>query len=405
MPAVIIEPEIYWVGVNDHTTDLFEGLWPITREGVSYNSYLVKANKSAIIDLAKSVKVEEYIERVNEVIPVSGIDYIILNHMEPDHTSILKVIKKLAPKAEILCSAKAAPLVENFYGITDNVRIVQDGEELDLGGKKLKFFMTPFIHWPETMMTYDTGSQILFSCDAFGSFGALRGGIFDDQYTDFDFFIKEALRYYANIVASFSSQVLKGIEKLSEIPIKIIAPSHGLVWRKDPGNIVGLYKKWAEYAKNGGEAEVTLLYGSMYGNTAAMMDAVAQGLSESGVTVDLFDVARTHGSYILPSLWSKRGVVLGAPTYENRLFPPAAHLLDLAERKAIKDKKLAYFGSYGWAGGALRELDKRLESLKWELGDSFNFVGGPTFEDFKKGEEFGKVFCELIKNKRESSPE
>jgi flavorubredoxin len=396
MPAVAIQPDIFWVGVNDHTTDLFEGLWPITLEGVSYNSYFINAEKKAIIDLAKSIKVEEYIDRINEISEISGIDYIVLNHMEPDHTSILKVIRALAPQAEIICSVKAAPMVKNFYGITEKIRIVADGEELDLGGKKLKFFMTPFIHWPETMMTYETGSQILFSCDGFGGYGALRGDIFDDDYVDLEFYEKEALRYYSNIVASFSAQVLRTITRLSETPISVIAPSHGLVWRKHPEKIIGLYKKWAEYASNYGELAVTVIYGSMYGNTGAMMDAVAQGLSSTGIPVDMFNVNRTHGSYILPYLWSRKGVVLGAPTYESRLFPPAAHLLDLAERKGIKQKKLGYFGSYGWAGGARRELDKWVETLKWELVDSFDFAGGPTLQDFREGEAFGKRFGEFI---------
>ncbi len=396
MPAVSIKPDIYWVGVNDHTTDLFEGLWPITLEGVSYNSFLVNAEKKALIDLAKSIKVEEYLGRINEITAISGIDYIILNHMEPDHTSILKVIRELAPQAEILCSAKAAPMVNNFYGISDMVRIVNDGEELDLGGKKLKFFMTPFVHWPETMMTYEIEEQILFSCDGFGGYGALRGDIFDDEIIDYNFYIKEALRYYSNIVASFSGQVLRAIEKLNEVPVSIIAPSHGLIWRKDPGRIIDLYRKWANYASSGGEAAVTVIYGSMYGNTGAMMDAVAQGLSSAGVRIEIFNVARTHSSYILPAIWSNKGVILGAPTYEARLFPPAAHFLDLAERKGIKNKTLAYFGSYGWSGGARRELDKRLETLKWELIAAFDFAGGPTLEDFRKGESFGRAFGEKI---------
>ncbi|MGM0688712.1 MAG: FprA family A-type flavoprotein [Bacillota bacterium] len=398
MPAVAIQPDIFWVGVNDHTTNLFEGLWPITLEGVSYNSYFIKAEKKVIIDLAKSIKVEEYIDRINEISEISGIDYIVLNHMEPDHTSILKVIRALAPQAEILCSAKAAPMVNNFYGITEKIRVVSDGEELDLGGKKLKFFMTPFIHWPETMMTYETDSQILFSCDGFGGYGALRGDIFDDEYVDLDFYEKEALRYYSNIVASFSAQVLRAITRLSEIPISVIAPSHGLVWRKHPEKIIRLYKKWAEYGSNYGDPAVTVIYGSMYGNTGAMMDAVAQGLSSTGIPVEMFNVSRTHSSYILPYLWSRKGVVVGAPTYESRLFPPAAHLLDLAERKGVKHKKLGYFGSYGWAGGARRELDKWVDSLKWELVDSFDFPGGPTLQDYRKGEAFGKRFGEIILN-------
>lgn len=396
MPAVAIQPDIYWIGVNDHTTDLFEGLWPITREGVSYNSYLINADKKAVIDLAKSNKVDEFLSRINEITEVSSIDYIILNHMEPDHTGVLKLLRELAPNAEIICSAKAVPMIDNFFGITDSVRVVNDGEELDLGGKKLKFYMTPFIHWPETMMTYESGSQILFSCDGFGGYGALRGDIFDDDYTDFDFYEKEALRYYSNIVASFSTPVLKTINRLSEIPVSIIAPSHGLVWRKNPGRIIELYKKWAEYANSYGEPAVTIIYGSMYGNTVAMMDSVAQGLSGTGINVEMFDVARTHGSYILPSVWSKQGVVLGAPTYEARLFPPAAHFLDLVERKGMRHKKFAYFGSYSWSGGARRELDQRIESLKWEMVDAFDFAGGPTLDDFRKGELLGKKFGELI---------
>jgi anaerobic nitric oxide reductase flavorubredoxin len=396
MPAVTIKPDIYWIGVNDHTTDLFEGLWPITREGVSYNSYLVCGKKKAVIDLAKSTKVDEFVDRITEITPVSTIDYIILNHMEPDHTGLLQVIRDLAPQAEIICSAKAAPMVENFFGISERVRVVTDGEELDLGGKVLKFFMTPFIHWPETMMTYEAGSQILFACDAFGSYGALRGGIFDDQCTDCDFYEKEALRYYANIVASFSTHVIRAVEKLKDLPVAVIAPSHGLVWREKPGRIVELYSKWAAYSENSGEPGVTVLYGSMYGNTGAMMDSVLQGLSSTGIAVDIFDVARTHGSYILPSLWSKQGVLLGAPTYESRLFPPAAHFLDLAERKAMRRKKLAYFGSYGWSGGARRELDQRLEGLKWEMTAFFDFAGGPTLEDYRAGEAFGKIFGETI---------
>ncbi|HSV31372.1 MAG TPA: FprA family A-type flavoprotein [Atribacteraceae bacterium] len=397
MPAVAIQPDIYWIGVNDHTTDLFEGLWPITREGVSYNAYFVNAEKKAIIDLAKSSKIDEFIDRINEISKVSGIDYIVLNHMEPDHTGILKVLREIAPGAEILCSAKAVPMVNNFFGITDNIRVVTDGEELDLGGKTLKFFMTPFVHWPETMMTYEAGSKILFSCDGFGGYGALRGAIFDDECTDFDFYEKESLRYYANIVASFSSQVLKAIGRLNDLPISVIAPSHGLIWRKNPGRIVDLYKRWATYAHDSGEAAVTVLYGTMYGNTGAMMDAVVQGLSRSGVSIDIFDVSRTHGSYILPSLWAKEGVLLGAPTYENRLFPPSAHFLDLAERKGMKNKKIAYFGSYGWAGGARRELEQRLTSLRWQLVDTLEFIGGPDSGDLRKGEAFGKKFGDLIR--------
>ncbi|NSW77294.1 MAG: MBL fold metallo-hydrolase, partial [Candidatus Atribacteria bacterium] len=249
MPSVAVYPGIYWIGVNDHTTDLFEGLWPITQEGVSYNSYLIVDEKKAIIDLAKSLKVDEYLGRVEELLDISQIDYIVLNHLEPDHTGILKVLWKMAPRATLICSPQAKSMVSAFYGVTDRIQVIRDGEEISLGEKTLQFFLTPMVHWPETMMTYEKNSQVLFSCDAFGGYGALQGAIFDDECGDFDFYRKESLRYYANIVAKFSPMVLRAIEKLSGLPVSIIAPSHGLIWRKQPGLIVELYRRWATYSE------------------------------------------------------------------------------------------------------------------------------------------------------------
>ncbi|MGQ9628317.1 MAG: FprA family A-type flavoprotein [Anaerolineae bacterium] len=396
MSAVEIKPDIYWIGVNDRTTDLFEGLWPITDEGVSYNAYLISDEKKAIIDLAKAFKTDEFFDQISEILPLSEIDYVVINHMEPDHTGVLRILKRIAPGLTILCSPKAKEMLESFYGIAENIRVVQDGETLPLGRRTLQFFSTPFVHWPETMMTYETSHRVLFSCDAFGGYGALRGAIFDDECTDLNFYQKEALRYYVNIVAKFSKAVLNAIEKLSGLPVEIIAPSHGLVWRKHPQLIVELYKKWAEYAAGKTEVGITLIYGSMYGNTEKMMNAVAQGISRVGVPLEIFDAARTHVSYILPSLWMKVGVMIGAPTYEVTLFPPVAQVLDVAVLKRVSNKKVAMFGSYGWSGGALKHLKKIIEPLNWELVDSFEFAGGPTEKELKKGEEFGARFAELI---------
>ncbi len=398
MPAIEIKPDVYWIGVNDRTTDLFEGLWPIEREGVSYNAYLVNDEKKAIIDLSKAFKTDEFLDRVAEVVEISEIDYIIINHMEPDHTGVLRTLRKIAPDAVVLGSAKTKRMLESFYGVTDNVRVVEDGEALSLGKRTLQFFSTPFVHWPETMMTYETTHRILFSCDAFGGYGALGGSIFDDECTSLDFYEKESLRYYVNIVAKFSKPVLRAIDKLAGVPVEIIAPSHGLIWREQPQLIVELYQKWAEYAAGETEAGVTLIYGSMYGNTEAMMNAVAQGISRVGVPVEIFDAARTDVSYILPSLWSKTGVMIGAPTYEGTLFPPVAQTLEMAVLKRVLNKKVAMFGSYGWSGGALKHLKKIVEPVKWELVDSFEFIGKPTEEDLKRGDEFGDRFAEVIKN-------
>jgi anaerobic nitric oxide reductase flavorubredoxin len=397
MSCVEIKPDIYWIGVNDRTTDLFEGLWPITQEGVSYNAYLINDEKKAIIDLAKGLKTDEFFDHIAEIVTLSEIDYVVINHMEPDHTGVLRTLRMIAPGATILCSPKAEAMLESFYGVTENVRVVQDGETLSLGGRTLQFFSTPFVHWPETMMTYETSSCILFSCDAFGGYGALRGAVFDDECTDLGFYQKEALRYYVNIVAKFSKPVLKAIEKLADVDVEVIAPSHGLIWRKQPQLIVELYKKWAEYATGTTEPEVTLIYGSMYGNTEKMMNAVAQGISSEGVPLEIFDAARTDVSYILPSLWTRAGVMVGAPTYEGTLFPPMAQVLEMAALKRVLNKKVAMFGSYGWSGGALRDLKKIVEPLKWELVDSFEFAGGPTEADLKRGEEFGARFAEVVK--------
>lgn len=396
MPAVEIKPDIYWIGVNDRTTDLFEGLWPISRHGVSYNSYLIKDKENAIIDLSKAIKTDVFFDHIAEVIDISQIDYVIINHMEPDHTGVLRTLRKLAPDLTILCTEKAKTMLKDFYAITTNIEVIRDGQCLSLGSKELKFFETPFVHWPETMVTFETSQNILFSCDAFGGYGALRGTIFDDQCNDLDFYIKESLRYYVNIVAKFSRPTLNAIEKLKRVPVEIIAPAHGLIWRKQPGLIVELYKKWAGYATGEAEKGVTLIYGSMYGNTEMMMNSVALGLSHGGIPVDIFDAARTHPSYILPSLWTKSAVVIGAPTYEVGLFPPVAQILEMAALKRVINKKAAMFGSFGWSGGALRAIKNIIEPLKWDLADIFEFQGGPTLKDLKKGHEFGVEFAKKV---------
>ncbi len=392
-----IKPGIFWIGVNDRTTDLFEGLWPITQEGVSYNSYLVRGKKTAIIDLTKSIKADDYLAQVEEVTEASKIDYIVVNHMEPDHTGLLRIFRKIAPQAVILGSAKTRDMLRSFSSITENVRAIGDGETLSLGGPTLKFLATPFVHWPETIMTYEETRKVLFSCDAFGGYGALKGGIFDDECRNPEFYEREALRYYANIVAGFSSRVLDAISKAASLPVEIIAPSHGLVWRRDPQRIVDLYRRWAECASGKTEPAVTLLYGSMYGNTEKMMNAVGMGVSQAGIPLEVFDVTRTHVSYILPSLWINAGIMIGAPTYEVKAFPPMAEVLTMAVNKRISNRKAAFFGSYGWSGGALKEVKKIIEPAKWNIADTLEFVGSPKPEDLKKGEEFGRKFAESLK--------
>lgn len=397
MSAVQIKPDVYWIGVNDRTTDLFEGLWPVSQEGVSYNSYLIDDEKKAVIDLTKSVKSDEFFAQIEALTDISKIDYVIVNHMEPDHSGLIRTLRRINPRVTLVGSAKTKDMLEGFFGITDNIKVVGEGDTLSLGRRTLRFHSTPFLHWPETIMTYEMSHRILFSCDAFGSYGALQGAIFDDDCDRMDFFTREALRYYVNIVANFSARVLSAIEKLKDLPVDIIAPSHGLIWRDNISLIIDLYRRWAEYAAGPTESGVTLLFGSMYGNTEIMMDAVAEGITQAKIPVEIFDVSRTHVSYILPSLWTRKGVMIGAPTYEVSLFPPMAEVLSMAGHKRIHNKTAAYFGSYGWSGGALRGVQKLIEPLKWELTDSLEFIGTPRPEDLEKARKFGMRFAERLK--------
>jgi anaerobic nitric oxide reductase flavorubredoxin len=397
MPSVEIRPDVHWIGLNDRTTDLFEGIWPVSESGVTYNSYVIKDEANVIVDLAKGFKTDEYFELLDSVVPLASIDYIVINHMEPDHTGAIRALSRIPRKCTLIATEKARDMLAAFYGITENIRSVADGEELVLGKKTLRFIHTPFVHWPETMVTYDVTDKILFSCDAFGGYGTLAGAMFDDQVPDLLFYEREALRYYVNIIAKFSTPTLNAIQKLAGVPVDIIAPSHGLVWRRDPGRIVELYSRWAKLAKGGGETAVTLIYGSMYGNTEKMMNAVAQGITRAGVPVEVFDAARSHSSYILPALWTNRGVMVGAPTYEGTLFPPVAHALDMAGLKRVVEKKAAVFGSYGWSKGGMAAFQKLVAPLKWDVTDVLEFRGGPTNELLKKGEEFGERFAAAVK--------
>jgi flavorubredoxin len=389
MPAIAVKPGIYWIGVNDRTTDLFEGVWPITHEGVSYNSYLVLDEKKALIDMAAGHHGVAFIEQIRDLVDPTELDYIIINHMEPDHTGAIALLRSLAPQAEFVVSAKAQEMMAAFYGVTEGLRVVNDGDALSLGSQELVFYMAPFVHWPETMVTYAPEAKVLFSCDAFGGYGALRGDIFDDQHTDLDYYIRESLRYYVNIVARFSGPVLRAIDKLQGVAIDIVAPSHGLLWRRNPSQIIDLYRTWATYATEPGQPGVTLVYGSMYGNTERMMNAVAEGVASTGCPLAIFDAARTHASYILPALWTQNGVIVGAPTYEVSLFPPVAQAIEMAVHKRIMNRKAAYFGSFGWSKGALRGLQQLTDPLKWEWVETLEFAGAPTRESLHQGEALG----------------
>ena len=291
-----ITPDVVWIGVNDRHTTLFEELWPLPR-GVTYNSYLILDEKIAIVETVKSLGTEGFLDKIRAALPPTRTpDYLVIDHMEPDHSGSIRMLREAYPNLAIVGNQKTATFLADFYGIEDNLHIVGDGDVLDLGRHKLQFHLTPMVHWPETMMTYDTTSKILFSGDAFGGFGALTGGIFDDE-VDIEYFEDEILRYFSNIVGKYCSTVQKAIQKLAGVDIGIIAPTHGPVWREDPGHIVQLYDRWSRHEAEEG---VVMVYGSMYGNTESMMEAVAKGLSEENLSrVRIHSVACTHLSYLI----------------------------------------------------------------------------------------------------------
>ncbi|GHV85417.1 MBL fold hydrolase [Spirochaetia bacterium] len=408
MKAHKISEQVYCLYADIQTEDLFEGIWPIPR-GVSLNSYLVKGKKTAFIDLFRDWsgaegQFEEALASVGGAFDT--IDYLILNHLEPDHTGWLGEFRRRNPRAEIISTAKGINLVKSFYKLDSGLRAVKDGDKLDLDGVELVFYETPNIHWPETMVTWEPASGTLFSCDAFGSFGALGGRVFDDEFTPEEhvFYEKECLRYYANIVSSFSTFVERGIQKLDGLDIKCVAPSHGMVWRKNPKDIIERYARYASYSRaeagksSGGESEIAVIWSSMYGNTKLGLDAVIRGIEAEGVPYTICRVPDEDVSYALANAFKAQALVLAMPTYEYAMFPPMAYVLDIFRRKHIFGKTVLRIGSWGWVGGAKKEYETAIEALKWESVPSMEWAGSPTAEELKVLEERGKDLARIVKS-------
>lgn len=359
-----LAPGVTWVGVNDRRTRLFESLWPLPH-GVAYNAYLIEDEKVALIDAVKDLFSGDLAGNLQARLGGRPVDYLVINHIEPDHSGAVRLLRQLFPQMVIVGNRKTAEFLEHLHGITDNLRVVADGDELSLGRRTLRFSMTPMVHWPETMMTYLAGDGILFSGDAFGGFGTVERGLFDDQQPDLAHFEDEALRYYANIIGRVSPMVQKALQKLAGLPLKIIAPTHGLVWRNNPGRIVELYDRWSSYRA---EPAVVVAYASMYGNTERTMEAVCGALTCAGVSdLRVHNVSESHPSTILRDIWRARGLVLGTPTYELGVFPLVENLLSLLREKRLCGRTLGIFGSYGWSGGGVKGVQAFAAEMKWEV--------------------------------------
>jgi flavorubredoxin len=379
MKAVNINDDVFWVGVNDYQTTLFEGLWPIDQEGISYNAYVINDEKVAIIDTVRSIKQDEYIEKIKSIIGKKKVAYLIVNHMEPDHSSGILELLSHYPDMKIVGNKKTFPIMKNFYGINDNLIEIGEGETLCLGKHTLQFFMTPMVHWPESMVTYDVTDKILFSMDVFGSFKAPVGSIFDDE-NDLNSYDEPTRRYYACIVGKVANQALKALNKLGGIEIHTICPSHGLIWRSNPGYILDQYLKMSQKETVPG---VVIVYGSMYGYTKKSAEILAIALKNEGVkTVKMYDVSKTDISYIVADIWKYKGLIMGAPAYYGKIFPKMANLLYKLTEIKVDNHKVGFFTNYSWSGGAEKNFKTFLEETKADLvTDMVLIKGNPIEED------------------------
>lgn len=401
MHATEITDGIYCLTANIGPDILFEGIWPLP-QGASMNSYVVKGKDVAIVDgvCEWDGAPESLYAQLEEIgVKVSDIRYVVVNHTEPDHTGWLKSFAALGHDFEILISPKGLDVAKAFYGLDVPYRVVKSGDSIDLGnGKQLVFEEIPNVHWPDTMVTFESSTGTLLCCDAFGAFGAIDGPVCDDQLEEakLQFYEREALRYYANIVARFASAVTQAINKVKKLDVRIVAPGHGPVWRRDPQRIIRLYEQFTSYAKGPAKPLVTVLWSSMYGNTAKVMAPLLEGIAAGGVETVTFQVPQSHISDILAAAWESTGVAMAMPTYEYKMFPPMAEVIDELGRKQVKGKLALRVGSYGWSGGAQRELDEIIERQRmgWQFLESVEFQGAPGEQELQliraRGEELAR---------------
>ncbi len=392
MKKIVVSNRIHYIGANDRRKALFENNWPLP-QGVAYNSYLISDDKSLLIDTLEFGSKDDYIDEIESILQGKPLDYLVVNHMEPDHSSMIGLLLRVFPSMKIIGNNKSFKILEAYYKLKPGQFFeVCDGEELDLGYHKLKFVMTPWVHWPETMMTYDMTDKVLFSCDAFGSFGTLDGGVFDDEI-DFEArYEGEMLRYYSNIVGKYSNMVQKALAKLEGVPVKFVCPSHGPVWRKDPIKVISLYDKWSKYESEQG---VVIAFASMYGNTEKMADYIARLIAEKGEkNIIIHDVSKTHISYIIRDIWKYNTLILGSCAYNAGMHPMMAQLCHELEVAAPKNKRYSLFGSYSWSGGGLKMLESFSSKMSWQLAEKpVEVLGIP---DYDKMEGFISIADKLI---------
>ena len=377
-----ISDRIYYVGVNDVIKELFEGLWPLPF-GVSYNSYLVVDDKVALVDTVEAGFEDEFLEEIEASIGDRPIDYLIVNHMEPDHSSLTAYMLEKYPSMKIVANAKTLPMLKGYYGVSeDRVHVVGEAQTLSLGGCTLRFHMIPMVHWPETMVTYLEEENTLFSGDAFGTFGAVNEQITDSEET-FGIYSDEMIRYYSNIVGKYGTPVQAALKKLAGVRVDRICSTHGPVWEECVDQVIALYDKMSRYEVERG---VCLVYGSMYGNTAAAADALAEELEARGIPYAIHDLAGNNEDSLgvsgaLRDVFKYDTVVVGSPTYNGAVYPPVETFMKALAARNITNRRFFAFGSYTWAQASVRLLNAAAQDLGFTLlGDGMPFPQAYTQE-------------------------
>lgn len=391
-----ITTDIHWVGANDDKIDLFEGLWEIP-EGVSLNSYLIQGSeKTALIDSVHNLYADEHIQKIKQLIDPSHIDYIILNHMEPDHTGALPQILQAAPNAQVILTPMALNILKHYYHVEPRIILVKDDNvTINLGEKTLRFIQTPWLHWPETMTTHLIEDNILFTCDTFGSFKRLPdGAIIETDIKNIEEYMRSSKKYYAGVFSGQREHVLKATQKLQDMHIepKILAPSHGPVYTINAKNIVNTWTSWSrpDYTR-----KIVIAAGSMYGMTAKLVQAVTQGIQEANGQAVAFDLSHQAHIDVLTEVLDAPALMIGTPTYEHEIFPKVKQFTNLLELKKLTDRHVGVFGSYSWSGEATRKLTEHLVAIGFKpVGKPLTVLGSPTQEDLDKAKALAKTVTE-----------
>lgn len=358
-----ITDDIIWVGANDRRLSRFENLYPLDK-GVSYNSYLILDEKTCLMDTMDQNESRQFAENVRYALNGRNLDYLVVQHMEPDHCSSISYILNHYKNAKVVVNAKTLPMIKQFFGDVDDSRflLVKEMDTLELGRHTLTFVMAPMVHWPEVMMTYDSFDKVLFSADGFGTFGAINGTIFDDE-VDFDRdWLDEARRYYTNICGKYGVQVQAALKKAATLDIKILCPLHGIIWRTNPGYFIDKYNIWSTYQPE--EKGVMIAYASMYGNTENMAEIMAFKLAERGVKVKLYDVSSTDTSWLLSEAFHYSHILLASPTYNGGVYPLMDHFIHEMKSHGLKNRTFSFIDNGTWGPVAAKQMAKQIEELK-----------------------------------------